>query len=81
MVIEIPDDLYEHFINFLDVAQAMFTKEDLEYFSDDEKRIMEWIEALLGPQRVMRYKMKSDIAEAKWAFTVALARTPGKFPK
>ena len=75
MIIEIPDDLYEHFINFLDISQAAFTEEDVENFSEEEAALMKWIEALLGPKRVMRYKTRRDLDGAKRAFAIAIGRS------
>jgi hypothetical protein len=68
MQIEIPDDLYKTFIDFLDLSQASFTEEDLEQMTEIEKDMFVFIENLIGNNRIMRYKTKKELNEAKLAF-------------
>jgi hypothetical protein len=68
MQIEIDDELYPVFLQFLDVSQAAFTEEDMEHLSEAEKQLFIWIENLLGEDRVIRYKTRKDLNEAKLAF-------------
>lgn len=69
MQIEIPDDLYKVFIDFLDLSQAAFTEEDLDQMTEIEKDMFAFIENLIGNNRIMRYKTKKELNEAKFAFT------------
>jgi len=63
--IEIPDELYKVFIDFLDMSQAAFTEEDLEKMTEIEKQLFIFIENLLGEDRILRFKTKQDLNSAK----------------
>ena len=65
MQIEIPDELYKVFIDFLDMSQAAFTEEDLEKMTEIEKQLFIFIENLLGEDRILRFKTKQDLNSAK----------------
>jgi len=47
MKIEIPDDLVEEFLNFLDVSQSFFTEDQIFNFCDNEKKVIELVEKIL----------------------------------
>ena len=47
MKLEIPDELYDTFITFLDCAQADYNEEEVEKFEDDEKKVYCFIRSLI----------------------------------
>jgi len=56
MQIEIPDELYEEFIRFLDVAQASFTEEEVKNLTENEQKLIIWLDNLLGEKKAKRFK-------------------------
>jgi hypothetical protein len=62
MQIEIPDELYEDFVKFLDMAQASFTEEEIESFSENEKKLIKWVETFLGEKKSSRFKNQEEFA-------------------
>lgn len=58
MTIEIPDDIYEDFLNFLDVAQAsMFTEAEVSTLPESEQCCLKFIEQLLDGRMTQRNKV------------------------
>lgn len=45
--IKVPDRLYKDFITFLDIAQSSYTDEDLQTFSKNELKVIDFIEKLV----------------------------------
>jgi len=70
--ISVPEELYEVFIQFIDLSQAAFTDEDLANMTEVEKKLFSFIEHFLGEDRIYRYKTEKDLEEARNAFAVAL---------
>jgi DNA replication initiation complex subunit (GINS family) len=73
-IIEIPDHLYKTFIDFLDLSQASFTQEDIKNMTDIEKELFSFLENLLGEGRILRYKTKKDLNDAKRSFLQAISK-------
>lgn len=72
MKIDIPDELYDVFLQFLNLSQAAFTKEDLAYMSQEENKLFDFIEVLLGDDKVERFETRTELKNAKDAFTKAV---------
>lgn len=64
MMLQIPDKIYETFLNFLDLAQASFSEEQIARMSELEKQTLIWVENLLGNSRSMRLtRVREDSTE------------------
>lgn len=68
MKINIPNNLYQDFLNFLDIAQASFTDEIIDSCSDNEKEVIKFIEKLLGENRSIRFKTNKEKNSAEEDF-------------
>lgn len=70
--IQIPDELWQDFLIFLDVAQSRFTEEEIANFSKNEQSTLELIDYILkkhtnGPSK--RFKRKIDKTKASEQLT------------
>jgi hypothetical protein len=45
--IEVPEELWDSFLIFLDVAQSRFTKEEIADFPETEQRVIDFVDSLL----------------------------------
>jgi hypothetical protein len=72
MNIQVPDELAESFMNLLDVVQSSFTEEEMKTFSGNEKKVILFIEKLLGDQKSHRYKTIQEKRKAREIFTKIL---------
>jgi hypothetical protein len=64
MHIELPDHLYKFFLQFLDIAQAFYTQEDVDKMHPNEKALIKWVEDLLGDDRCKRFASKEAMDKA-----------------
>lgn len=55
-LIEIPEDLYDEFLKFLDSSQSLLTEAEVVLMDDKEKQVLEVIDNLLGDTRTPRHK-------------------------
>jgi len=62
MKFEVPDDLHEDFMSFLDVMQASFTEEEVDKMTDNEKKLIIWLDSILGEGRTTRFKTQDEFA-------------------
>jgi len=60
MQIEIPDELYESFLSFLNVAQASFTEEEIVKMSADDISVIKWIDGILGEKKSERFATQDE---------------------
>jgi hypothetical protein len=65
MTLEIPENIEEEFLNFLDIAQASFTEEDVDSFTDQEKECIKFIESILGTNKSGRFPRRKDLQKAR----------------
>ena len=68
MIIDVPDELVNDFMRFLDVAQASFTEEEIAGFAAGERRVLTFVECLLKGERSMRWQNRREREEATRAF-------------
>jgi len=69
MKIEIPDELFEEFLNFLDISQASFTEQEINTFSEDEKKVIKLVEDILENYKQspsQRYNTKPEMERARY---------------
>ena len=72
MIIEVPDELAEDFLTFLDVAQSSFTEDQVRKFSEGEQKILEIVQLLLGDRTTSRFETVKARMEAARALAGAL---------
>jgi len=76
MIIQVPDEIAEEFLDFLDVAQAGFlTDEDVDTFSDEEKAVVKFVEDLLADRKSGRFPTREARNKALASFA-AIFRHP-----
>ena len=47
MKIKIPDELFQEFLNYLQVSQSFFTEKDFEKFSESEREVFSLVDQIL----------------------------------
>ena len=72
MVIEIPDELAEDFLRFLDVAQASLTEEQVQKLPEGEREVLNLVQLLLGGKASLRFETVKKRNEAVRALSAAL---------
>lgn len=60
LTIRIPKGIEDEFLTFLDFAQAQFTDEEIETFTNKEQQLMKFIDQILGNQRSYRFKTDQE---------------------
>jgi hypothetical protein len=63
MKIEVPDDIAPYFLDFLDCAQAGYTEEDVADFTDDERKVLAFVESLI-PSPSKRWANRQESQQA-----------------
>lgn len=74
MKIEVPKNLITDFLVFLDIAQASYAEEDVRDFSASEKRVLKFVEGILGKKKSKRFITKMERAEVARNFLRATGR-------
>lgn len=64
MKLDIPDNLYFTFKEYLDVTQAFFTEEAVARMTGPEKELFAWIGKLLGKDLTPRFKTNKQFKDA-----------------
>ena len=68
MTIKVPKELIDDFLAFLDIAQASYAEEDVRDFSVSERKVLNFVEKLLGNKKSKRFATKMERAEAATNF-------------
>ncbi len=65
MIIDVPDDIAEDFLNMLDVFQrAMITEDSIKDMSEGEQKCLKFVEKLLGDRACQRWKTDKERSDA-----------------
>jgi hypothetical protein len=72
LVIEVPADIKDDFLAFLDIAQSEYTQEEIKKLTKNEQKVIKFVEKILGNRVSGRFPSQKEKAVANIRFAKAV---------